>query len=273
MFLVGAGPGDPKLLTIRAMEVLADADLILHDRLVSPEILDFIPARATKVDVGKSPNSDQGTTQEEINQIMVREARSGKNVVRLKGGDPLFFSRGYEEMEILSAEGIEFEIVPGISSAIGVPSYAGLPLTHRGHSSSVAIITGYEDPSKRGENIDWKKLASSIDTIVVLMGVRRLDEISKELIDGGLSPLTPIAIIESGTTRHQRINFSTLDDCAKRRLSGLNKAPAIIVIGEVVGIGKRYCTPMIIGSLAKAPSSEAQSDQISVSWCMAAEFS
>ena len=271
MFLVGAGPGDPKLLTLRSVEVIRIAEVVMYDRLVSKEILDLVPTRAKKIDVGKSPHMG-GTTQDEINQVMVREAREGKNVVRLKGGDPLLFSRGFEEMEILKAEGLEFEIIPGISSAIGVATYAGLPLTHRRYSSSVAIVTGHEDTSKTGDRVNWKRLASSVDTIVVLMGASRLREICKELIDSGLASPTPVAIIEAGTTKDQRISFSTLDECTAGTLTVSIKPPSIIVIGQVVGIAKdSQMWESDVRVLDRPPTSTEA--QLVASWCMAAEFS
>lgn len=278
VFLVGAGPGDPKLLTIRALEVLKDADVVMFDRLVSPEILGLIPAQAQKLDVGKIPHCNR-LTQEEINHMMVREAKAGRNVVRLKGGDPLFFSRGFEEIEVLRAEDIEFEIVPGISSAIGVPSFAGIPLTHRRHSSSVAIVTGHEDKQKIRSSVDWKNLASSVDTIVVLMGVGRSQEIAELLIEGGLINSTPVAIIERGTRLDQKIDYSTLGELANGDLKSLIKSPSVIVIGDVVRLGRKLFSPTtpVMGAngsnAGELDISRARVDQMPVSWCMAAEFS
>ncbi|MDG6994689.1 MAG: uroporphyrinogen-III C-methyltransferase [Nitrososphaerota archaeon] len=280
--LVGAGPGDPKLLTIGALEVLKRADVVMFDRLVSPEILRLVPTEARKVDVGKVPHcAEGGLTQEQINCMMIREAKAGRNVVRLKGGDPLLFSRGFEEIETLKAEDIDFEIVPGISSAIGVPSFVGIPLTHRRYSSSIAIVTGHEDKQKIRKSVNWKKLASSVDTIVVLMGVGRSQEIAELLIEGGLVNSTPIAVIERGTTLDQKIDYSTLDELAKGDLRSLMKSPSVIVIGKVVSLARKlFSSPTpLLRRAADAPNAtkseiaSAPADQIPITWCLAAEFS
>ncbi|HYV99853.1 MAG TPA: uroporphyrinogen-III C-methyltransferase, partial [Candidatus Acidoferrum sp.] len=181
IYFVGAGPGDPKLLTIRAFELLHTADVVIYDRLVSQEILNLIPKSVEKIYVGKLPQCKGGICQTEINTLLIEHARSGKLVVRLKGGDPFIFSRGGEEAEELMKEKLRFEIVPGVSSALAGPASAGIPLTHRGYSSSVAIVTGHEDPSKICSKVDWAKLASAVDTIVILMGVGRLKQIAEEL--------------------------------------------------------------------------------------------
>jgi uroporphyrinogen III methyltransferase/synthase len=234
---VGAGPGDPKLLTIRALELIREADLIVFDRLITESILKLIPERVQKIYVGKAPHG-KGITQNEINRILIDEAKLGKNVVRLKGGDPLLFSRGGEEAEALRKADIDFEIVPGISSALGVPAYSGISLTHREFSSSIAIVTGHEDPSRRGRRVNWSKLASSVDTIVILMGVENLRKIAEELIAGGLGSSTPVAAIEWGTTKKQKTLLFNLEEAYLGRVKDLIASPSVIVIGEVANFAK-----------------------------------
>ncbi len=236
VFLVGAGPGDPKLLTLRAVEVLAQADVVMYDRLIGEAILEFARNDARKVNVGKRPHCD-GITQSEINLMMISEARQGRTVVRLKGGDPLFFSRGAEEAQALRNEGIKFEIVPGVTSAIAASDYSGIPLSHRTYSSSVAIVTGHEDPSKVEGRVKWGELAKSVDTIVILMAVERLNQIAAKLInEGALHPETPVAAIESATTENQKTVLFTLGEAADGAVHGLISAPCIIVVGKVVGM-------------------------------------
>ncbi len=240
VYLVGAGPGDPKLLTLRAFDIIGAADIVIFDRLVSEQILKLIPEDASKIYVGKRPRSKDAISQSEINQILIQQAEQGKTVVRLKSGDPLIFSRGGEEAEALRAAGIEFEIIPGISSALGAPAYAGIPLTHRDFSSSVAIVTGQEDPASLKSRINWSQLAQSVDTIVILMGVERLQQITKELIAGGLSKETPVAAIESGTTENQKTTLFNLESAALGHVKHLVRPPSIIVIGEVANMAKRF---------------------------------
>jgi uroporphyrin-III C-methyltransferase len=237
VYLVGAGPGDPKLLTLKALEVLQNADVVMYDRLISEGVLRLIPEKAEKIYVGKSPGK-HALTQDEINELMIREAMKGKTVVRLKNGDPFIFSRGGEEAEALASMNIEFEVVPGVSSAFAVPAYAGIPLTHRQYSSSVAVVTGSQalDAPKK---INWGKLAGAVDTIVVLMGLRHLREIAGQLIDGGLNPDTPVAIIEWGTTEYQRTLIGRLSTIADVAEKAAFKPPSVIVIGEVVNLGRR----------------------------------
>ena len=238
VYICGAGPGDPKLLTIRALELLNSCDVILYDRLVANEIISEIPEVSEKIYVGRSVG-DPTTHQEETNKLMVKFALQGKQVLRLKGGDPFIFGRGAEEAEFLVANGIEFEIVPGISSAVASAAYAGIPLTHRALASSVAIVTGHEEEGKdTGPAVEWSRLAKSVDTIVILMGIGQLSQISKELMASGRDPQTPVAIIEKGTTENQRVITSSLDtiSCAAKEFKV--KPPAIIVIGKVVSVQK-----------------------------------
>ncbi len=230
VYLVGAGPGDPGLLTLRGAEVLARAEVVVHDRLSARELLDLAPEQAERIDVGKSPDGPS-TSQDEINELLVAHGAAGRTVVRLKGGDPFVFARGAEEAAALAAAGVPYEVVPGITSAIAVPAYAGIPVTLRYSSTSVTIVTGHEDPSKGSTDVGWEALAQVGGTIVVLMGVRHLREISARLQAGGLSPDTPAAAIRWGTRSQQETVRATLATLADRSL----RPPATIVIGEVAG--------------------------------------
>lgn len=237
VFLVGAGPGDPELLTVKAQSVLKKADVIVYDHLASQAVLKLAPAKARKVYVGKR-RGKHVASQEEINEILIDAAKEGKSVVRLKGGDPLLFGRGGEEAQELRRAGIRFEVVPGITSALAVPAYAGIPLTHRDHASSVAIVTGHEAAEKSGGRVEWERLATAVDTIVILMGVERLGGIAKRLMEGGRDLGTPVAIIEWGTTRRQRVTVGALSDIEEKAALRAVKPPAVIVIGGVVELRK-----------------------------------
>jgi len=233
VYLVGAGPGDPELLTLKASKILAKADVVVYDRLVTNTILSLVPKRAEKIFVGKETGW-HNITQEDINKILVQKARAGKNVVRLKGGDPFLFSRGGEEAEVLRRAGLWFTVVPGVPSPVAVPAYAGIPLTHRKYASSVVFVTGHEATSRRRKHVDWKKLATSVDTIVILMGTKTIAEIAQQLIKGGRPKHNRAAIIEWGTTAHQRTITGTLNDIARKASRHEITPPAIIVIGDVV---------------------------------------
>ena len=235
VFICGAGPGDPKLITLRAMELLKTCDVILYDRLVGKEIVDQIPAATDKVYVGRAAG-DPTTHQDRTNELMVKYAKKGKNVLRLKGGDPFIFGRGAEEAEYLIRRGIKFEIVPGITSAIASPAYAGVPLTHRRFSSSVAIVTGHEGAEKDELAVRWDRLAVAVDTIVVLMGIGQLGQISRDLANAGMKKSTRVAIIASGTTDRQRVVRGTLGTIAGAARKADIKPPAVIVIGRVAGL-------------------------------------
>lgn len=235
VFICGAGPGDPKLITLRALELLKTCDAVLYDRLVSKEIIDQIPKGAEKVYVGRTIG-DPAAHQHRTNELMAKHAKMGKNVLRLKGGDPFIFGRGAEEAEYLIRHGIKFEIVPGITSAIASPAYAGIPLTHRRHSSSVAIVTGHEGEEKDELAVRWDRLAGAVDTIVVLMGVGQLDRISRDLVKAGMKKSTRVAIVVSGTTDKQRIVRGTLATIAGIAKGADVKPPAVIVIGKVAGL-------------------------------------
>ena len=236
VFICGAGPGDPRLITLRAMELLKTCDVVLYDRLVGKEIIDQIPAGTEKVYVGRTVG-DPTTHQDRINELMVKYAKNGKNVLRLKGGDPFIFGRGAEEAEHLLRHGIKFEIVPGITSAIASPAYAGIPLTHRRYSSSVAIVTGHEGAEKDELAVRWDRLAGAVDTIVVLMGIGQLEQISRNLVKAGMKKSTQVAIIASGTTDKQRVVRGTLSTIVGAVRKADIKPPAIIVIGMVAGLG------------------------------------
>jgi len=235
VYLVGAGPGDPGLLTLRAMEVLSKAEAVLYDALVHPRILGLIPAGAQRIFRG-SRGRKGSLGQKAINQMLVRLARSGKSVVRLKGGDPFVFGRGAEEGLVLRRAGIPFEVVPGVSAAVAVPAYAGIPVTHRELSSSFTVVTGHEDPSKGEPAIDWAQLAEVQGTLVFLMGLHSLPTVVSQLLRHGKDPLTPCAAIQSGTTFHQKSVLGRLKDLPRLvREAGLTP-PATVVVGKVVDL-------------------------------------
>jgi uroporphyrin-III C-methyltransferase len=238
VFICGAGPGDPKLITIRAIEALNNCDVVLYDRLVCKEIIDQIPVKSEKIYVGRSVG-DSTTHQDITNDLMVKYAKSGKRVVRLKGGDPFIFGRGAEEAEFLFKNNIQFEIIPGITSAIGSAAYAGIPLTHRRFASSIAIVTGHEDPKKRESTVKWDTLAKTVNTIVILMGVEKLEYISHKLIKAGMSKESDVAIIENGTTKKQRIVKGNLSNIVEKAQEKEMKSPAIIIIGKVVSLQEK----------------------------------
>ena len=234
--LVGAGPGDPGLLTVRALERLRDAEVVVYDRLVNPAILDEAPPEALRIFAGKRVGS-HCLPQAAINALLVHHAEAGRFVVRLKGGDPFVFGRGGEEALALSKAGIAFEVVPGMSSAIAVPAYAGIPVTHRGIASSFAVLTGHEDPSKDGDAVDWASLATAVDTLVVLMAIGAFSRIVGALLANGRPPETPVALIRWGTTEAQEVRVGTLADIVGRA-RGL-EPPVVAVIGEVVALRER----------------------------------
>jgi len=237
VYLVGAGPGDPKLITLRAVELIKKADVVLYDRLVSKKIITLIPKKAKKFYVGRDVGDDY-KHQDSTNGLMVKYAKSHKCVVRLKGGDPFIFGRGGEEAEYLKKHKIQFEIVPGITSGIGSAIYSGIPLTHRKHSSSVAFVTGHEDPEKTKNPVEWKRLAKSVETIVIMMGLSRIGMITKELAAGGLKKTTPVAVVQRGTTDDQRVITGNLANIAKKIKDNNITPPSIIIIGNVVKLHK-----------------------------------
>ncbi|WP_254864359.1 uroporphyrinogen-III C-methyltransferase [Halovivax gelatinilyticus] len=229
--LVGSGPGDPELLTVKATRRLEEADVVLHDKLPGPEIIEQLPDDARE-DVGKRAGGER-TAQSAINERLVELAREGKRVVRLKGGDPFVFGRGGEEAEYLADHGIPFEVVPGVTSAVAAPAVAGIPVTHRDHASSVSFVTGHEDPTKPESAIDWEALAATGGTIVVLMGVGKLPAYTAALREAGMDPETPVALIERGTRPGQRVATGTLDTIVDERDAAGIEPPAVTVIGDV----------------------------------------
>ena len=234
VWLVGAGPGDPGLITVRGLEALSRAEVVLYDALAHPSLLDACP-NAEKVNVGKRYGVES-PSQAEISDLIICHARAGKRVVRLKGGDPFLFARGSEEATVLARAGIPFEVVPGIPSAVGASAYAGLSLTHRDLSSSVTIITGSDKAGKEWSPDAWKKLATATDTICVLMGMRRIEEITAAIVEGGRPLTTPAAVVQWGTRPEQRVVTGTLGDIASRVRSAGVTNPAVIIVGEVVSL-------------------------------------
>jgi uroporphyrin-III C-methyltransferase len=235
--IVGAGPGDPKLITVRGLELLRGADVVVHDRLVSPKLLDEAPPDARRVFVGKACGA-HAMPQAEINALLIAEAWRGHRVVRLKGGDPFVFGRGGEEALALAEAGVPFEVVPGVTSAVAVPAAAGIPLTHRGVASSFAVVTGHRQAGA-DDGIEWARLARDVDTLVILMGLANLPTITRELIAHGRGPDTPAALIEQGTTEAQRTVTATLRTLADAAIAARLEAPVITVIGEVVSLRTR----------------------------------
>ena len=244
VWLVGAGPGDPELLTLKAARVLGSADVVVHDRLVAPEILARLPRRAARVYAGKQ-RGRHTMTQGEINRLLVSLARQGKRIVRLKGGDPFIFGRGGEEALALARAGIAFEVVPGITAATGVAAAVGIPLTHRTMAQACVLVTGSR---RKGEaDLDWEGLARAGQTIVVYMGLAGLERVSRELIAHGLSPRTPAAIIQQGTTPSQRVVAGTLAGLPRLAAEARLRAPTLIVIGKVVRLRQ------VLGRFMRSP--------------------
>ena len=231
VYLVGAGPGDPGLLTVRGAELLAAADCVVYDRLAAASLLELAPADAELISVGKAPGRVE-MDQEQINATLVDRGADGRTVVRLKGGDPFVFGRGGEEAEALTAAGIAFEVVPGITSAIAAAAYGGIPVTHRGLSTHFTVVTGHEDPAKGRIDVDWGALARAGGTLVILMGVGHIAEIAQRLIEGGRTPETPVAAIRSGTRPEQTTIRATLGTIAEAGL----RAPSAIVVGAVAAL-------------------------------------
>lgn len=238
VYIVGAGPGDPDLLTVKAARLLQQADVIVFDRLISGEIMALVPPGTTRIYAGKTAHNHH-MRQEDINALLVKLARAGHTVLRLKGGDPFTFARGGEEALHLAENGIPFEIVPGITAATSCSAYAGIPLTHRGKSLGVRFVTGHCQGREDADlDLNWKSLADPDTTLVVYMGLANLDTISRELIAAGLSPATPAAAIQSGTTPSQRTVLTTLAELPKRvRQDGL-KPPTLMVIGPVAELAR-----------------------------------
>lgn len=233
VYLVGAGPGDPKLITVYGLECIQNADVIAYDRLVNPALLENAKEDAELIFCGKSPGKHH-LIQEQIHELLVEKALAGKKVTRLKGGDPCVFGRGAEEAEVLVEHGIEFEIVPGITAGIAAPAYAGIPVTHREFASSFAIVTGHGREEKGQDHLDWHALANGIDTIAFYMSVGNLEHISNKLIENGKDATTPVAVIEWGTTEHQRTITGTLETIHNLVIQEEFHNPSMVLVGEVV---------------------------------------
>ena len=237
VYLVGAGPGDPDLLTVRALALLKRADVALYDNLISPEILDLLPPNVERIYVGKR-RADHAMRQEAINDLLVEHALAGKRVLRLKGGDPFIFGRGGEEIDTLSAHGIRFQVVPGITAALGAAAYAGIPLTHRDHAHACVFVTGnLKDGSV---DLDWEALARPRQTIVVYMGLLSLPIICRELVAHGLASDTGAAVVQHGTTSTQRVVTGTLATLPARVAKAKLHAPTLIIVGNVVRLREKF---------------------------------
>ena len=263
--LVGAGPGDPGLITVAGRERLRRADVVVYDRLAHPALVAEAPADAERIYVGKA-SADHAVPQDEIGRLLVDRARAGKRVVRLKGGDPFVFGRGGEEADDLVAAGVEFDVVPGITSAIAVPAYAGIPITHRDAASSFAVVTGHEAPGKPASRIDWAALATGVDTLVFLMGRRALAEIAAQLIAEGRDPATPAAAIEWGTTPRQRTVAAPLSELADAAEAAALSPPTVIVVGDVVALRERlrwYDDRPLFGKRVLVTRTRAQAGKLS----------
>ncbi len=265
VYLVGAGPGDAGLLTLRGAELLARADVVVYDALINKDLLRLAPKDAEIIYAGKR-SKDHAIPQDELNDLLVAKAREGKTVIRLKGGDPYIFGRGGEEAVKLAGAKVPFEVVPGVSSVVAGPSYSGIPLTHRDHCSSYTVITGHEDPEKYGGNVDWAKIAAIPGTKVILMGVARIRELAANLVQNGMSPETPVAMIRWGTTGRQRSiegTLATIADVVEK--SGFTP-PAVTVIGDVVKLRKSlnwYETRPLFGRRVVVTRTRDQASQLS----------
>ncbi|MBF0259235.1 MAG: uroporphyrinogen-III C-methyltransferase, partial [Desulfamplus sp.] len=238
VYLIGAGPGDPGLITVRGMECIKKADVVVYDYLAAPALLKYARKDAQIIYVGKK-GGDHTMSQDKISELLADKGRMGLVVARLKGGDPFIFGRGGEEAEALIEAGVDFEVVPGVTSAIAASAYAGIPLTHRDYTSSVSLITGHEDPLKDETNINWDSLAKSGSTLVFFMGVKNLPNIRDNLVKNGKSPDTPVALIRWGTTPEQQTVTGTLSNIVEKVAEAKLKPPAIIVVGEVVSLREK----------------------------------
>jgi uroporphyrin-III C-methyltransferase len=258
VYLVGSGPGDPDLLTVRARRLLSEADVVLHDKLPGPDIIELIPEERRE-DVGKRARGER-TSQQYTNERMSELAHEGKTVVRLKGGDPFVFGRGGEEMVYLAKNGVPFEVVPGVTSAIAGPGVTGIPVTHRDYASSVSFVTGHEDPTKEESAIDWEALAATGGTIVVLMGVGKLPDYTQALLDAGMDPDTPVALVERGTWPGQQVASGTLGTIVDARDEVGIEPPAVTVIGDVAAERQRVLAFLENGPAVDEPADESTED-------------
>jgi len=265
IYLIGAGPGDPGLITVKGLECLRKADVIIYDRLIDDSLLEEARPKAERLYVGKG-HGYHAMEQKEINLLIVSKAREGKTVVRLKGGDPFVLGRGGEEAEVLAANKIPFEVVPGVSSAYAVPAYAGIPVTHRRLASSFTVITGHEAPEKSKPSIAWDKISTRSDTLVFLMGMENLAHIVNQLIQNGKPPFTPVAVISQGTSPQQRTLVGTLEDIVSRAKQEGFKPPAVIVVGEVVRLREQlrwFDNLSLFGKRILVTRTEHQADELS----------
>jgi uroporphyrinogen III methyltransferase/synthase len=257
--LVGAGPGDPELITVRGLARVRACEVLVYDRLVARELVDEAPANALRI-------PRDSLAQDEVNALLVRHGRE-RRVVRLKGGDPFVFGRGGEEASALAAAGIPFEVVPGVSSAVAVPAYAGVPVTHRGIASSFAVVTGHEDEDKTDESVDWARLATAVDTLVILMGALSLPRIAHALLAAGRRADTPVALIRWGTTDAQETIVGRLDEIAALADAVRLAPPVVIVVGDVVALRQRLAwlpreSPGALGASLDAEGAEAVERQV-----------
>ena len=256
VYLVGAGPGDPELLTLRALKLMQRAEVALYDNLISPQVLELLPPSVERIYVGKQ-RANHAMRQEEINTLLVKLARAGKRVLRLKGGDPFIFGRGGEEIATLSANAIPFEVVPGITAALGVAAYAGIPLTHRDCAQSCVFVTGHLKDGTM--DLDWPALARPRQTIVVYMGLVGLAELCQRLIEHGMKPTTPAAVVERGTSQSQRVITATLRGLPRRVAAAGLHGPTLAIVGSVVRLRTRLNwfapepdAPVVPGRLRKS---------------------
>jgi uroporphyrin-III C-methyltransferase len=252
VYLVGAGPGDPELLTVRAHRLLSHCDALVYDSLVPQELLDLVPAACERRFVGKR-RGHHSVPQPTINSVLVELAQRHRRIVRLKGGDPFLFGRGGEEAAHLVNRGVPVEVVPGVTAGIAAPAYAGIPVTHRRAGSSVTFVTGHEEIDKRRPGVDWQRLARCSDGLVIYMGLHNLRRICDELMAGGLAPSTPAAAIQQGTVQGQRLVLSALEDFAEKVEDADLRSPAIIVIGAVVAERVAACAPRPASVLMPIP--------------------
>ncbi|MDE0198390.1 MAG: uroporphyrinogen-III C-methyltransferase [Caldilineaceae bacterium] len=237
-YIVGAGPGRADLISVRGLALLRAADVVIYDRLIAQELLHEVRPQAEKIFAGKQGYAARAMTQDAINALLLARVRAGLQVVRLKGGDGFVFGRGGEECLALAAAGLDYEVVPGISSATAAPAYAGIPVTHRGRASAFTVVAGYEDPTKEGSHVDWSLMAR-VPTLVVLMAVRSAEKICEALVEHGRDPESPAAAIASASTIHQKVARSTVAGLARAMEIAEIHAPAVLVFGEVVAFGDR----------------------------------
>ena len=267
IYLVGSGPGDPGLFTIKGVRCMEEADAVVYDRLAPEALLKHAKPEAESIYVGKRPGNPT-MSQGEINDLLVELGRAGKTVVRLKGGDPYIFGRGGEEALALIEAGLPFEVVPGVTSGVAAPAYAGIPVTHRNVSTSVVFVTGHEDPTKGRSDVDWARIANGADTLVLYMGIGRLKEISTELVAAGRRPETPVACVRWGTIPEQRTVTGTLEDIAERVAEADLKPPAITVVGDVVALREAgldwYERRLLFGRRVVVTRARAQAGELSV---------